>query len=466
MYHSWGSHECLAAADPSAATSCTCARPRRRSSGLADDDWVWVESRNGRMKCQIAADGRRERRHGLDLERHRQARAAPGPERGRAGSQQGLPAEPRDRRTAAGAGQASAMPTADPVTGQAAWYDLRVRIEKCAPAKPASPSRNSRALPQPPHMRRRVADILRYSSAESRGRMTCLPEITPGAKKLGLVIDLDTCVGCQACATSCKEWNTCGHSAPLPDYKPYGAEAEGVWFNRVHSYEARRGRARPHRAFPALLPALRDAGLRHRLPDRRLLQARRGRHRAGRRTTSASAAGCAPGPAPMARARWTTDDGVMKKCTLCIDRIYNETIARGERAPACVLDLPGQRPAFRRSRRSRQQVCQLVAERGGYDLMPELGYGPVNKYLPPRTRASDAAAGRGRADADGHQEPACCAGWTASFPDESARPRSSSSPPPPAPAMGCCSGSACCGRSGWCRRAGLRRWSAWRWRCC
>jgi len=25
--------------------------------------------------------------------------------------------------------------------------------------------------------------------------------------KLGLVIDLDTCVGCHACATACKEWN-------------------------------------------------------------------------------------------------------------------------------------------------------------------------------------------------------------------------------------------------------------------
>ena len=31
-------------------------------------------------------------------------------------------------------------------------------------------------------------------------------------------------------------------------------------------------------------------------------------------------------------------------------------------------------------------VSRLVAERGGYDLMPELGYKPVNKYLPPRER--------------------------------------------------------------------------------
>ncbi len=73
--------------------------------------------------------------------------------------------------------------------------------------------------------------------------MTSLPDPVPNGKKLGLVIDLDTCVGCQACATNCKEWNTSGHSAPLPDFHPYSAGAEGVWFNRVHSYEAGDGEA-------------------------------------------------------------------------------------------------------------------------------------------------------------------------------------------------------------------------------
>ncbi len=60
--------------------------------------------------------------------------------------------------------------------------------------------------------------------------MTSLPP-TPPAKKLGLVIDLDTCVGCHACAVNCKEWNTGGHSAPLTDLEPYGASPLGVWFN-------------------------------------------------------------------------------------------------------------------------------------------------------------------------------------------------------------------------------------------
>ena len=65
--------------------------------------------------------------------------------------------------------------------------------------------------------------------------MTDLPP--PSKKKLGLVIDLDTCVGCHACAVSCKEWNAGGFAAPLTDEQPYGKDPSGVWFNRVHSYE-------------------------------------------------------------------------------------------------------------------------------------------------------------------------------------------------------------------------------------
>ena len=69
--------------------------------------------------------------------------------------------------------------------------------------------------------------------------MTSLPENT--GKKLGLVIDLDTCVGCQACATSCKEWNAGGYSAPLSDQDAHGSDPHGTWLNRVHSYEVGAG---------------------------------------------------------------------------------------------------------------------------------------------------------------------------------------------------------------------------------
>jgi len=65
--------------------------------------------------------------------------------------------------------------------------------------------------------------------------MTTLPETTE--KKLGLVIDLDTCVGCHACVISCKEWNTSNYGAPLADTNAYGADPVGSFLNRVHTFE-------------------------------------------------------------------------------------------------------------------------------------------------------------------------------------------------------------------------------------
>ena len=43
------------------------------------------------------------------------------------------------------------------------------------------------------------------------------------AKQLALVIDLNVCVGCHACVTSCKQWNTSGAAGPLTDIDAYGA---------------------------------------------------------------------------------------------------------------------------------------------------------------------------------------------------------------------------------------------------
>lgn len=55
--------------------------------------------------------------------------------------------------------------------------------------------------------------------------------------QLALVIDLNVCVGCHACVTSCKEWNTSGPAGPLSDSDPYGANPSGTFFNRVQTFE-------------------------------------------------------------------------------------------------------------------------------------------------------------------------------------------------------------------------------------
>ena len=74
----------------------------------------------------------------------------------------------------------------------------------------------------------------------------------------------------------------------------------------------------------------------------------------------------------------------MRKCTLCVDRIDNERLPPAERQPACVLACPTGARHFGDLGDADSQVSRLVAERHGFALLPELGYRPVNRYLPPR----------------------------------------------------------------------------------
>ena len=66
--------------------------------------------------------------------------------------------------------------------------------------------------------------------------MTSLPAATTG-RKLGLVIDLDICVGCHACVVSCREWNTVGYGAPLDTVVTFTLQPrdDGTRLTLVHS---------------------------------------------------------------------------------------------------------------------------------------------------------------------------------------------------------------------------------------
>ncbi|MFM2130635.1 MAG: hypothetical protein RL477_2181, partial [Pseudomonadota bacterium] len=167
--------------------------------------------------------------------------------------------------------------------------------------------------------------------------MTALPRST--AKALGLVIDLDTCVGCHACAVNCKEWNTGGHSAPLTDEDPYGADAAGVWFNRIHAFETGTGeggrtvhfpRSCLHCETPACVTVCPTGASYKREADGIVL------------VDEDLCIGCklCSWACPYGAREYDADAGVMKKCTLCIDRIYNENLPERDRVPACVATCP------------------------------------------------------------------------------------------------------------------------------
>ena len=213
--------------------------------------------------------------------------------------------------------------------------------------------------------------------------MTSLPA-APGEKRLGLVIDLDTCVGCHACATNCKEWNTSGHSAPLTDINAYQAEQRGVWFNRVFTYEAggQGVEARTvhfpknclHCEKPDCVTVCPTGASYKRAEDGIVL------------INHDLCIGCklCSWACPYGAREFDEDEGVMKKCTLCIDKIYNENLPQEDRTPACVATCPSKARHFGDFADPQSNVSQLTRERGGFDLMPETGYRPTSKYMPPR----------------------------------------------------------------------------------
>lgn len=229
--------------------------------------------------------------------------------------------------------------------------------------------------------------------------------LAPSKRKLGLVIDLDTCVGCHACAVACKEWNAGGIAGPLTDENPYGAEPFGVWFNRVHSYEATGlgtgdgGKDAPqavtaapmtvhfprsclHCETPACVTVCPTGASYKRASDGIVL------------VDEDKCIGCklCSWACPYGAREYSAVEGVMKKCTLCVDRIYNEQLDEEERQPACVQACPTRARHFGDLGDPQSEVSQLVVERGGRDLLPELGYRPTNKYLPPRPRRAGGAS--------------------------------------------------------------------------
>lgn len=213
--------------------------------------------------------------------------------------------------------------------------------------------------------------------------MTMLPKRPAGAKKLALVIDLDTCVGCHACAVNCKEWNTGGEAGILPDYDKYGPQPDGVWFNRIHSYEADGPGGSRTVNLPrsclhcedALCVTVCPTGASYkRVEDGIVL------------VDTDKCIGCklCSWACPYGARELDEKEGVMRKCTLCIDRIYDESLPKQEREPACVSTCPTRARHFGDLADPDSEVSKLVEARGGVDLLPGLGYKPSNKYLPPR----------------------------------------------------------------------------------
>jgi len=159
MYHSWGSQNAWLR-QIHTANRLYVSQSCGQELGIVDDDWVWITSPIGRVKAQIRlmeglnphtvwtwnAIGKRKGAWNL-------APDAPEAEDGfllNHLTTELLPAREGGYRFA----------NADPVTGQAAWYDLKVRIEKAAPHEQGQSWPQFESL-APPDAKPRP-DVLRY----------------------------------------------------------------------------------------------------------------------------------------------------------------------------------------------------------------------------------------------------------------------------------------------------------------
>ena len=128
MYHSWGSQNAWLR-QITAANRLYIHRSLGEKIGASDDDWVWLTSHQGRVKCQVKlmdgvnpdtvwtwnAIGKRRGAWGLDDD---------APE-----SNQGFLLNHLISELLPEGGGGYRYANADPITGQAAWFDLRVSIE-------------------------------------------------------------------------------------------------------------------------------------------------------------------------------------------------------------------------------------------------------------------------------------------------------------------------------------------------
>ena len=159
MYHSWGSQNAWLRQITNA-NRLYMNKDEGKRHGLKDDDWVWLTSHIGRVKCQVKlmdgcnpdtlwtwnAIGKRRGAWGLEED-------APEFTKGFLLNHlisELLPEQDDGHHYA----------NADPVTGQAAWYDLRVRIEKAETDEPEGTQPFFEPMKSPLKRRRRT--VLSY----------------------------------------------------------------------------------------------------------------------------------------------------------------------------------------------------------------------------------------------------------------------------------------------------------------
>ena len=238
--------------------------------------------------------------------------------------------------------------------------------------------------------------------------LTMYPEVKYEGYKWGMAIDLNACIGCNACVVACQAEN----NIPVVGKEQVLRGREMHWL-RVDRYYRRRGRESRDLLPAGALHAVRERAVRGRLPGRR---DRRTAHEGlndmvynrcvGTRycsnncpykvrrfnfllysaTATRRASSCGRNPDVTVRSR-----GVMEKCTYCVQRINARQDRRREGRPARCATARSRPPASRPARPTRSSsatsTIRTAASRScrrevrNYALLAELNTRPRTTYL-------------------------------------------------------------------------------------
>ena len=162
MYHSWDSQNAWLR-QIHTQNRLYMNRAQAERMGIADGSWVWMESHNGKVRVRVQwMEGVQENTvwtwNAIGKERGTWGLSADANESNQGFLMNHLIGEllPRDPSTD---GDAPAVTNSDPITGQAAWYDLRVKITPAGDDEtvPGRCSGAPLATPPRPKTRRRCA---------------------------------------------------------------------------------------------------------------------------------------------------------------------------------------------------------------------------------------------------------------------------------------------------------------------
>ncbi|EWS54859.1 MULTISPECIES: molybdopterin oxidoreductase family protein [unclassified Methylibium] len=136
-----------------------------QAAGIADGGWCWVESQWGKLRCMLRYSEAVEPGTVWTWNAIGKAdgawQLAPGADESRKGFLLNhLISEELPLRGPGGA--AGTISNSDPITGQAGWYDVRVRIRPAAPEEPAETFPQVKATPAPPGVRGTTSRVLTY----------------------------------------------------------------------------------------------------------------------------------------------------------------------------------------------------------------------------------------------------------------------------------------------------------------